>query len=143
MRSFFWLVPAAIPLVAITFSDLSAQELPSRLWANASVGYGAIACRGCNSDDGGTSLSMSGGYTPSPRFMVGGAFTYWVQSNETNARINAKVFSSVARFYPAALRFFLHGGLGVAVTHSKFEATGESIARYVDLTTMAGAGYDL
>jgi hypothetical protein len=141
MRSLFLLAPAAIPLVAITFADLSAQSR-SGLWANASVGYGAISCRGCNSGDGGTSLSVSGGYTPNPRFMVGGAIMAWRQSNDaTDTETNAQVISAVARFYPFEFRLFLHGGLGV--TRSTFGAVSGTRASDLGWTTMGGFGYDI
>jgi hypothetical protein len=126
MRSLFWLAPAAIPLVAITFSDLSAQNLRSGLWANGSVGYGAIACRGCNSEDGGTSLSVSGGYTPNPRVMAGAAIMFWTQGNEeSDTRINAQAISAVVRLYPLAVGFFLHGGIGVVRT--KLDGVGITV----------------
>lgn len=118
------------------------------VWFGLGAGYGSadVSCGSCEDSEREHSGSayLRGGYTLTPRVLLGGEFSLW---NKTFEEFTANIYSASATvtFYPALTSgFFVKGGVGASLLDMDIKAGPSTISvdlgRGLGLT--GGAGYD-
>ena len=128
--------------ISLVSTTAVAQENPMRsgFWGSFGLGWGSI---GVSDDEerysGGAAMLALGG-TINPRFLVGGAVSNWVRT-ENDVTLNVGVVAPVLRFYPQETQnFYLQAGLGAGMAELQFSSITISEEGG---GAMLGLGYDL
>jgi hypothetical protein len=137
-----------VALATILWPSTASAQDRRGAWFGIGAGYGSTGAsceEGCEDREDGGAGYLKGGFTVTPRLLIGAEVNIWAKEQE-NITFTLYNVSGTVTFYPSATRgFFLKGGAGGAFADA--EAKDGSLTVNLDLGrgpgVIAGAGYDI